>query len=244
VRCVALFVGGYAINATLHECAHALTANALGVPATLFHFYANIDRVHSTDGQRAVIAVAGPLFSLAFGAVFWIVYKKCVTAAGRPLFLYLAIFGLSIFLGNLASISFVGDFSRAAAIIGMPVLARYIITGGALLLLASFMFFAGREIVSAIPGPAKVSVAAVCLIVLPTLIGTALLVVVYLPMPQRFVGATVGSAVFWIFATLGVLTARVPEQPSAQTAATWLEIAVAAAAILVVRALVPGIHFR
>jgi hypothetical protein len=216
----------------------------LGVPATLFHFYANIDRMHSTDGQRAVIAVVGPLFSLAFGAVFWIVYEKRVAAVSRPLFLYLAIFGLSIFLGNLASISFVGDFSRAAAIIGMPALARYIITSGALLLLASFMFFAGREIVSAIPGPAKAYVAAICLVVLPTLIGTALLIVVYLPMPQRFVGATVGSGVFWIFAALGALTARAPKQPPARTAVMWIEMAVAAAAILVVRALVPGIQFR
>ncbi len=241
VRCVALFVAGYTINGTLHEWTHALTARALGVPATIFHFYANIDEVHATDIQLALIAVTGPLFSLALGTAFWLAFKRG-TAVRRPLFFYLATFGINIFLGNLASISFVGDFSRAARLLGVPVLARHAITGCALLSLAVFMFWVGRELRDGVPSPANSLGTALCLVVLPTLIGTALVIVIYLPMPPRFISATAGSSAVWLFTAIGVFARRTPSQPPARAATVWLELVVAALAALAVRALIPGVQ--
>src|SRR5262249_58859235 len=64
LRPTVLFVAVYTIVGVLHESAHAVTAYALNVPATIFHVGVNIDRAHGTPFQRVAIGVAGPLPSL------------------------------------------------------------------------------------------------------------------------------------------------------------------------------------
>ena len=61
LRPLVLFATAYTVTTIVHELAHALTAYALRVPSTLFHFAVHIDRAHGTLNQRAVIGVAGPL---------------------------------------------------------------------------------------------------------------------------------------------------------------------------------------
>ena len=38
LRLVLAFFAAYGLNIALHECAHALMAHFLGLPATLFHY--------------------------------------------------------------------------------------------------------------------------------------------------------------------------------------------------------------
>ena len=61
LRPLVLFATAYTVTTIVHELAHALTAYALRVPSTLFHFAVHIDRAHGPLNQRAVIGVAGPL---------------------------------------------------------------------------------------------------------------------------------------------------------------------------------------
>ena len=66
----------------LHELGHALAGRASGIPfrgITLFLFggVAELDGEPPSAGSEFVMAVAGPLVSVALAAVFW--------ADGRPL---------------------------------------------------------------------------------------------------------------------------------------------------------------
>jgi hypothetical protein len=109
-----LFGGTYMTAGVFHELAHALTAFAVRVPFTLFHVGVNLDPAHGTLNQRAIIGVAGPLFSLGMGLLSWGAYIRVRDSRlGLPL-LYLVMFGVGTFFGNLISTAFVGDFSRLA----------------------------------------------------------------------------------------------------------------------------------
>jgi hypothetical protein len=111
LRLVLAFFAAYGLNTALHECAHALMACFLGLPATLFHFYVNIDYPSGDIRSRVLCAIAGPLFSLGLGALSWGLYKKLQVRPEALLFLHLSILGTSIYLGNLFSTSLVpGDF--------------------------------------------------------------------------------------------------------------------------------------
>ena len=243
VHCVLLFVAAYAINGSLHEGAHALTAFALGVPSTLYHFYADIALSQASEQQRALISVAGPLFSIIFGTAFLLAYRKNQGSPYQLLFLYLATFGVSIFLGNLVSISFVGDFSRAAALLHLPMPARYAITTLAASLLAVFMFFIGREL-RGWASPSTRMTAVIKAVVLPVALGTLLVVLVYLPMPARFAAATISSSSFWIFAALGTFLAPPTNDAEVRRLTPiWTDLAITVGAVIVVRLLVPGFRF-
>src|ERR1051325_4617987 len=76
LRPLVLFAATYTVIKIVHELTHALTAYALSVPSTLFHFAVNIDRAHGTLNQRALIGVAGPLFALGAGLLSWGAYTR------------------------------------------------------------------------------------------------------------------------------------------------------------------------
>jgi hypothetical protein len=110
LRPLVLFAAAYTVMTIVHELAHALTAYALRVPFTLFHFAVNIDRAHGTLNQHAIIGVAGPLVALGIGLLSWGAYTRSQNSRlGLPL-LYLVMFGVGTFFGNLISTAFVGDF--------------------------------------------------------------------------------------------------------------------------------------
>lgn len=93
-----------------HELAHSLVANRLGQPVrriTLFIFggMAHLSREPSNATAEVQIAVAGPLTSLALGALFW-VCKRVAAGIGLPLlwaavFKYLAFVNVALALFNL-----------------------------------------------------------------------------------------------------------------------------------------------
>jgi hypothetical protein len=243
-RPILWFATAYTINQILHELAHALTAYSLGVPSTLFHFYVDLDQGRATLGERALIGIAGPLFSLAFGTLCWLAYRRGKgSAAEMPLF-YLSVFGFSIFFGNLISASFVGDFSKAAVALGLPRTARYVATATGVLSLAAVLFWAGRELRRWMPadtGPVRGTLG---IIVLPALIGTALVTLVNQPMPGGFIGARAAEASFWIFAAAGALVKRRdPYAGSGISPWRWLDLGLFLLVALIVQVMAHGIPF-
>ncbi len=133
LRLVVAFFAAYGLNVELHEGAHALMADFLGLRATLFQWYVSIDYPPGDVKARVLCAIAGPLFSLCFGILCWVFYKIFKDRAAGLLLLYISIFGISIFWGNLLSTSFVaGDFGVAATLLNLPLGVRLsmTLTGG------------------------------------------------------------------------------------------------------------------
>jgi hypothetical protein len=243
-RSIVLFFSAYLINNTLHELSHALTAYVLGVPSTLYHFYVDVDRAHAGAAQQAWIGVAGPLCSLLVGTACWLVYTRARATSRALPFLYLATFGISMFLGNLFSASFVGDFSRAATALNVPMAVRYGVTATGALCLAAVMFVVGQELLHWAPPQVSAMRAIVALVVSPVVVGTGCVLVAYLPVPAWWIVGLGLASVFWIFAAVGVCTnARRPRGGGERDSIRWPDAALALVALVVVRGLVVGVPF-
>ena len=138
LRPILWFASAYTVSIILHERAHAVAAYALGFPSMLFNFWVNPDLTRATMNERAAVGIAGPAFSLCFGTLCWLTYRRVRESAAAMPLAYLSAFGLSIFFGNLMSASFVGDFSDAAMVLDLPRTARHLASfAGALLSLRS-----------------------------------------------------------------------------------------------------------
>jgi hypothetical protein len=70
------FVVAFALNVTPHEIVHAITSYLLGFNSTVFQMWVNPDSAEAMPRQLAIITVSGPLFSLAVGAVCWMLYRR------------------------------------------------------------------------------------------------------------------------------------------------------------------------
>jgi hypothetical protein len=196
-----LFVAGYALNITPHEAVHALTSYSLGFSSTLFQMWVNPDSARATSRQLATIAAAGPVFSLAVAAL---------------MFLMLAMVGVYSFLGPLAGSALGGDFNLAFTFLDVPKAVRYAASAMGFVLLPCFMFFIGRKLVGWARSNFGRVKAVGCTTVAPWLIGTALVLLVYWPLPSFLIGSTLGGSVFWPFAVVGAIlkfsTPNLPRQ--------------------------------
>jgi len=95
-----LFVVAFALNVTPHEVVHAITSYLLGFNSTVFQMWMNPDSAEATPRQLAIIAASGPLFSLAVGAVCWVLYQRRFRDRPSGLaFLMIAMVGIYFFLG-------------------------------------------------------------------------------------------------------------------------------------------------
>lgn len=198
LRLIVLFAAAYTIIGILHEWAHALTAYALRVPSTLFHLYVQLDQGAGTLNERAVIRAAGPLFCLGVGIVCWFAYRKAKGSRAELLLLYLAWFGIATFFGNLMSTPFVGDFSGMALAFQLSMPVRYAAGLLGLLLLCSLSFLVGMELRKWATADAGRAMTMIGVIAIPAIVGTALCLLIYLPMPMDFAAARVAESAFWI----------------------------------------------
>jgi hypothetical protein len=239
-----LFVTAYALNITPHEAVHAVTSYLLGFSSTLFQMWVNPDPANATSRQLATIAAAGPVFSLGLGVTCWLLYQRWFRRRPSALmFLMLAMVGIYSFLGPLAGAALGGDFSLAFKFLDVPKAVRYGASATGFVLLPCFMFFVGRKLVGWAPSNFGRAKAVACTTVAPWLIGTALIVLVYWPLPSFMVGATVGGSLFWLFAVIGA-TFRFSTPRPAETISslTRWDLATTLVAVAMVRLLVNGVR--
>ena len=243
-RLTLLFFSAYVIVTSLHELSHAVTGYLLGFPSTLHHFYVDIDWSELTVEQRALVGVVGPLFSLVFGFACWVLYRHARGAARELPLLLLAAFGVGTFFGNLLSTSFVGDFSAAARASGLPMIVRHGLSAAGAIGFSATLFVAGKELARWAPAHGSRLAATVRLVAVPVTVGTALLALAYQPMPAKFVIGLAGASLFWVFAGIAVfLHARRPGEESPEVTAHWSDVAVALAAVIVLRVMARGLPF-
>jgi hypothetical protein len=241
LRTTLLFFTAYALNTTAHELARAVAAYSLGLRSTLFQYYANIDFTGPDPKPRVLVAVAGPVFSLVFGLVCWLVYRKIRLKASKLSWLYLAIFGISIFLGNIFSTSFTGDFATAATLLNVDPTIRLLMTILGLALSAAFLSAMGQELVKWAPHGSGRTMAMVHMILLPATLGTAAVILAFLPLPAQFIVGWLTTALFWLFAAAGAYVASEYATGGGNLQTRPLEYVAAAVALAVVRVLVVGI---
>jgi hypothetical protein len=240
------FAAASMLTTIVHEVAHACAAFALGVRSTLFNYSATLDLTpaQAASNLPALIRVAGPLFCLALGTVTLVAFRRARDSAAALPLLYLSVFSIGTFFGNLMSTSFVGDFSSVAEALRLPMPARYAIAVAGALSVAALHVWVGRELVQWVPAPVGRVIGMLGIVALPVVLGTAVVILVNQPMPRASVNARVAEASFWLFTVLGALaTRRDAREGRGNLAPRWADGAVALLAILVVRLMVRGIPF-
>ena len=244
LRPIVLFAAAYSIVGILHELTHALIAYVFRIPFTLFHFAVNLDQAHGTLNQRAVVGVAGPLAGLGIGLFSWGAYRGARNSRlGLPL-LYFVMFGVGTFFGNLISTAFVGDFSRLALALQLPMVVRYSASVLGILLLCGLSFLIGMELRRWTPVGVSAAKAMIGMVALPTILGTAIVLLIFSPMPSNFAYARIGESSFWIAAAVGTLVHPKHSTDSRRRLDLgWADIALLLAGALVVRLMVGGIAF-
>src|SRR5262249_28753552 len=143
---------------------------------------------------------AGPTFSLVVGLVCWVIHQRVTGSRAALPLLYLAALGVGNFFGNLMSVAFVGDFSNAARVLGLGPAIRYSasVTGG--VCLAAISFGAGRVLAGSAPPDIGRLGTVWGLVVLPAIVGIALVIVINQPTPMgpSFITARLAEGAMWL----------------------------------------------
>jgi succinate dehydrogenase hydrophobic anchor subunit len=245
LRPTLMFVSGFAINTSVHEAAHAFAAGALGIPARLFHFYASVDLAAVSTVDQAVVRGAGPVASLVLGAICWWA-ARVVRGTGLvlPLF-YLGVFGIAMFLGNLMSTAFVGDFSNAAVTAGLSSATRLVIAAAGGVATIGFGVGVGHWLRARFPPCRSALEEVAAIVVLPAILGTVAIVLMYQPLPENDTFARVSEESFWVFVAIGALLPQTRAAAESDLFRTrrgdWILVVVAMA---LVRVLALGITLR
>jgi hypothetical protein len=245
LRPILWFAAASIATTILHELAHACVAFVLGVRSTLFSYWANLDLTpaQAASALPLLISIAGPLFSLGSGIVCWLAYRRSRGASLALPLLYLSVFGLGTFFGNLLSTPFAGDFSQAATALRLPIPVRYAIAAAGAICVAALHWWAGRELARAVPPRVDRVMGMLGIVTLPVVLGTAAMILVNQPMPRTWVNVRIAEAGFWLFAAVGALMIRESQRRAASLHLHWADVAVALVGTLAVRLMVRGIPF-
>ena len=235
------------VTTIFHELVHAIVAYALGVRSILHNYFVHLDLTPEQAATHipAIIGVAGPSACLVLGLVAWIAYKHVHGSAAELPLLFFAVFGIATFFGNLMSASFVGDFSRAAIALNLPMPARYALSLSGAVGTAAVHFVAGRELTRWVPPATGTFLGMLGIVAAPVVIGMGLVILVNTPTANPAVRLSEGA--FWIFAAIGALVSGAAKATHyVRSSADRLRRADVAAllfVIVIVRVLVPGIPF-
>ena len=229
----------------LHEGAHASTAFMLGVPSTLFSYSVDhrFTQAQLVTWRPAVIAVAGPTFCLVLGVLAWFAYKRARGSRGELPLLYFSALGVGTFFGNLVSISFVGDFSQAAARLGLPMTLRYLGSALGALGTVGVQLWLGRELVGFVPENLSRVGRALGVIVVPVVVATLVVILVNQPMREGFVSARIGEAAFSLFAIVAAWLAGNKSDRPGPLKVQWVDVVAMVVAVTIVRVATRGIDF-
>jgi hypothetical protein len=241
-----LFFSANALSYPLHEMFHALAAYFLHVNATLYHFYVNIDHTHTTVYDNLLIAVAGPVLSLAFGLLFWAAYKTSKNPGYKLFMFYAAIAGISIFLGNTFSTAFTGDFHTAATLLRFPSWLQISVTLAGLISLSIFMYRIGKEVLLFSFTNANNFKGVISnFLLIPWILGTLLLILSFLPLPNFFITGMISSSIFWVIPIVSAVFNKRKIEAARYILPTlnYVDIILGLVAFLVVRILIAGVRF-
>ena len=128
VNSTVAFVGALFLSITLHELAHRLTALAFGVKPTVYAAYETHPPLSS--GREAVVAVAGPLFSLVSGLIALLVPRRG-RGFWRLFTIWFGVLSIQSFFGYLMTGPFVpyGDIGHAFRLLHAPGVAYVAVFG-------------------------------------------------------------------------------------------------------------------
>ncbi len=239
-----LFFSANVLIYTLHELSHALTAYFLGIDSMLFHLYANFNKAAATTTDTIVIAIAGPVSSLFTGIISWFIYKKSTNTTLKLFSLYATIFGIDTFFGNLFSTAFGGDFNQATTLMGISSTIQLVATFSGITIVGLFMYKMGKELLKFRLDGATVNNTIAHTIIIPSLLGTCLIMLAYLPLPGYLITGIIASTFFWIFSLIGAYRNKKEIISVFKiTPIHWSSILLFLISIAIVRSLVYGIHF-
>ncbi len=158
-------------------------------------------------------------------------------------FLMMAIVGVYSFLGPLAGAAFGGDFHLAFEFLNIATTVGYLTSATGFLLLPSFMYYAGRELLRWVPREFDRTTAVLCATVAPWLLGSSLLLLVYWPLPRFLIGPMVVGSAFWVFAVLAA-SLGFPSRRPAETLSSFnrTDLLLAFATLTMMRLLANGIR--
>jgi hypothetical protein len=239
------FTAASIVSVLLHEWAHALVAHAVGKSTEIHQYWVNWDWLTATVSQRAIVGAAGPVFSLALGLLCFVLYRKLAqSSAGLPL-LFLSTIGIAVFFGNLMSTAFVGDFSNAATVLGLPMGLRYGASAIGAASSAAVLFWQGHELRRWVPSDAGRVYGAIGVTVIPVIIGTVFIILINQPTPpdMGFASARIGEAAFEVFAVAGALMTRSSGGRIRFLRPSWTDAAVLLLAVFAVRVMAGGVRF-
>jgi hypothetical protein len=239
-----VFVVAFALNITPHEIVHAITSYLLGFNSTVFQMWVNPDAAEAARWQIVLIAGSGPFFSLMVGALSWLIYKRGFTEPPAGLgFLMMSIVGIYSFLGPLAGTALGGDFHIVFTFLNVAAAFGYLSSAIGFLLLPIFMYYSGRELIRWVPGEYRRAKAVACATVMPWVIGTAIVLLVYWPLPRFLIASTIAGSLFWVFAVLGAALSFSFRRPAEILSSfTRTDLILTIAAVTMVRLLAPGIR--
>jgi hypothetical protein len=242
LRPIVWFATASMVTTVFHELVHALVAYAFGVRSTLNNYSVHL---HPTPTQAvssipAIIGIAGPAFCLALGIVAWVSFRRARGSAAELPLLFFTVFGIGTFFGNLMSIAFVGDFSRAATTFHLPMGARHSLSFAGAAGAAAIHFWGGRALTRWVPSTMGRMAGALGITVVPVVLGTAL--VVLANAPSVSVAVRSAEAGFWAFAVVGALMAY-PRGGGELIKLDWVDGAAALLVTLIVRLLMRGAPF-
>src|SRR6185436_8310865 len=118
---------------------------------------------------------------------------------------------------------------------------RLAITITALILVCAFLFVMGRELAKWAPPEASRSAAMVQMTVLPAVLGTALVILAFLPLPGQFILGWISTSFFWLFTAAGAFFGSKDRSASEDLRIRPFDYVGAAAVLAAVRILATGI---
>ncbi len=148
VNSILIVISTTLIGTVLHELAHFSVAVYYGLRPELHHNYVNFSNTIATGLQTAIVAAAGPVFSLAFGTIVLLAAIKIGKISLFKLFmLWLGMNGILSFLGYIliAPIAKNGDTGKVFDFLNIPTAISFLIAFIALVIITKIFSRLSKE---------------------------------------------------------------------------------------------------
>ena len=201
-----MFALALTITTILHELAHALAGVALGSQPILHDTF--VEHHDLSPGGEALTAVAGPLFSLIQGVLFFLVLPKMhpFSSLAQQFVLWMAIHGLVNFFGYLINAPFAphGDIGAVARYLELPRTVQFLLLAAGVAANILIGIIATKPLLELAPSPELISASSARMdyvmhaAIAPWLLGAAIVILVRYP--PRFAITVIYPAVSGLFA--------------------------------------------